>query len=60
MPVVQTPEDLDKFMKPKARAEESVKRLKEIKDIWDCRFSVDQYRDIIKKIKEVKNGRNTD
>jgi hypothetical protein len=54
MPVVQTPEDLDKFMKPKARAEESVKRLKEIKDVWDCRFSVDQMREIIKKIKEKK------
>ena len=54
MPVVVTPEDLDRFTKPEDRAKESVKRLKEIKEIHDVRFSVTQMRQIIKKIKETK------
>lgn len=54
MPVVVTPEDLDKFMKPEARVEESKKRLREIKEKWSVELSVVQYRKIIEEIRVKK------
>lgn len=52
MPVIMLPKDLDRFMDPKEREKESKKRLQEIKDKWDVRYSVDEYRELIKKIKQ--------
>lgn len=54
MPVVKTPEDLDRFMDPKERQKESEIRLKEIDDIWDVKYSVQEYKDLIKEIKASK------
>lgn len=52
MPVVATKEDMDKFMDPKEREKESKKRLKEVKEKWDCKTSVAEYSEIIEKIRE--------
>jgi hypothetical protein len=56
MPVISAPKDLDTFMWMEARKEEGKKRRKEIEDKWDIKFSVDEYKELIKKIKEKKNG----
>jgi len=58
MPVVKDPKDLDRFMDPAEREKESKKRLKEIKDKWDVKLSVDQYREIIKGILTEKSAGN--
>lgn len=54
MPVVQEPEDLDRFMQAEARNEEAKKRLEEIAEKWDVRLSVKEYQDLIKSIQESK------
>jgi hypothetical protein len=54
MPVITLPQDLERFNDPLERKKESELRLKEIKEKWDCRFSVDEYKDLIKEIKERK------
>ena len=54
MPVVIVPEDIDKFMSPESRRIESRKRLQEVKEKWDTKLSVDEYRDIIEEIKKRK------
>lgn len=58
MPVVTLPEQLTLFVNdPKAREEESKKRLQEIKDKHDVRISVEEYRKLITELKENKYGR---
>ncbi len=56
MPVITLPTDIDKFMSADARRKESRKRLQEIKDDWSVEKSVDDYREIIEKIKKNKKG----
>ena len=52
MPIVTTPEDLDRLMDADTRAKEARDGLKEIKEEWDCALSVGAYRDIIEEIKQ--------
>ena len=58
MPVVATKDDLDRFMDPKEREKESKKRLKEVKDKWDVKYSVEDYREIIEKIRTRRGVNN--
>ena len=57
LPVASTAEDMDRFMKPEERNKEVVKRMKEIKEKWDIKQSVEQFKEIlcdIQKTKETK------
>ncbi len=54
MPVVTMPEDLKRFLDPIERAKESKARLQEIKDKWDVKYSVQEYRDLIKELQDAK------
>ncbi len=54
MPVIRLPDDIDKFMDPVERRKESRKRLKEVRDKWDTKLSVDEYREIIEEVKKRK------
>lgn len=54
MPVVRTPEDLDKFMDPIERQKEADKRYKEVEDVWQVQKSVAEYKRLIEEIKERK------
>lgn len=47
LPVAQLPEDLDRFMVDKNRNIERELRLKEIKERWDIRISVQEYIKVI-------------
>lgn len=55
MPVIKLPEDLDKFQTAEARKLEGEIRAKEIRDVWDVKFSVADYEALIKEILEKKN-----
>jgi hypothetical protein len=55
MPVIKVPEDLDRLASKEARMKESQMRLQEIKDKWDVRYSVDEYKALIEEIKARKN-----
>lgn len=52
MPVVAVPEDLDKYMDPIARQKEADERYQEIKDKWDVKLSVEDYKKLIEGIKK--------
>lgn len=55
MPVVALEKDLDRFVgNPEERKKESIQKLQEIKDLWDSRISVDQYRALIEEIRAEK------
>jgi hypothetical protein len=56
MPVISTPKDLDTFGNMEARMAEGIIRRKEIEEKWDVKFSVQEYKELIKMIKERKNG----
>ncbi len=55
MPVVSMPEDLKRFLNPEERAKESALRLQEIKDKWDVKYSVDEYRKLIEELQDAKS-----
>jgi len=50
MPVVTTPEELEKFMSKEVREKESIKRLKEVEEKWDSKISVAEYKLLLKEI----------
>jgi len=50
VPVARHPEDLQRFSDPVERAKEAEKRYNEVKEKWDCRQSVEQYRKLIDEI----------
>ena len=54
MPVIKVPEDLDRFNDPKEREAEGIRARKEVEEKWDVKLSVDEYREIIRKVKEKK------
>lgn len=51
LPVATTPEELVKFIPEQARKEEVEKRLKEVKEKWDVKLSVESYKNLINEIK---------
>ena len=51
MPVIKVPEDIDRLATKEAREQETAKQLQEIKDKWDVRYSVDEYKALIEEIK---------
>jgi len=54
MPVARTPEDVRRFLDPEERNKEAPKRLKEIREKYDVRISVKEFKELIKQIKEGK------
>ena len=57
MPVVHDGEDLKRFMKGEEREMERVLRLKEVKEKWDVRMSVVEWKLFIKELIEIR-GKN--
>jgi hypothetical protein len=55
MPVINVPEDLDKFITGESREAEATLRRKEIEDKWETKYSVQDYKDLIEEIKKRKN-----
>lgn len=55
MPVIKIPEDIDKLITKEQRETESIARRKEIEEKWDVKYSVDEYRELIKQIQVKKN-----
>lgn len=55
MPVIKVPDDIDRLMTKEARMQESEQKLAEIKEKWDCKISVEEYRNLINEIKASKN-----
>jgi len=56
MPVAHNEGELKKFMDEEARVKESERRLKEIQDKWDVKYSVEEYKKLIDEIIEGKNS----
>ena len=54
LPVVSTADELDAMMDAKVRKIESEKRLKEIREKWDVKISVQEYKQLIAEIREAK------
>lgn len=54
LPVITLPQDIERFMDPKERKKASEEGIKEIKERWDCKFSVDGYKELIEEIEERK------
>ena len=54
LPVAITMDELNRFMDPIERRKEIKKRQQEIKEKWDIKFSVEQYKNLIKQICEKK------
>lgn len=50
LPVVQSADDLERFMDPEERNKERAKRLEEVSQKWDVRLSVKEYKDLIEQI----------
>lgn len=50
LPVAKLPEDLDRFMNPDERNQEMEMRLKEVREKWDVRLSVEEYKTLIKSL----------
>ena len=48
LPVVTNPEEFEKFMNEEERIKESEKRLKEVKEKYDVKLSVEEFKKIIK------------
>jgi hypothetical protein len=55
MPVVKIPEDIDRLMTKEAREIEAKEKLEEIKNKFDVKYSVQEYKDLIEEIKRRKN-----
>uniref|UniRef100_A0A6M3MCY7 Glycosyltransferase n=1 Tax=viral metagenome TaxID=1070528 RepID=A0A6M3MCY7_9ZZZZ len=56
MPVAKTPEDVERFLDPEERRKEAELRLKEVREKWDVRISVGEFRDLIERIKKQKKS----
>lgn len=52
MPVAFTPQDIDRFLIPDEREKESKLRLQEVKDKWDVKFSVEEFKQLISSLKK--------
>lgn len=48
LPIIEVPEDLERLKDKQSREESAKIGLKEIKDKWNCKLSVQEYKDIIK------------
>jgi hypothetical protein len=54
MPVVNTADDMDRFLDPLERTREAEKRQSEILSLWDIKYSIEQYKALIEDIKKRK------
>lgn len=54
MPVVNTIEDLERFMKPEERQKEADIRYQEILDNWQVQKSVEEYKELIDKLVKMR------
>jgi len=57
LPVANTADEMDKFLKPEERNKEIEKRIKEINDKWTIEQSINQYKEIIKCIQNSKEAK---
>jgi hypothetical protein len=55
MPIVKIPEDIDRLMTKEAREIEAKEKLEEIRNKFDVKYSVQEYKDLIEEIKRRKN-----
>lgn len=54
MPVATTPEELKKFLDPEERQKEADKRLKEVREKWDVKISVEEFKEFVNKLWKLK------
>ena len=54
MPVAHTVEEMNKFMDEEERQKESKLRIQEVSEKWEIHRSIDEYKELIEKIKESK------
>lgn len=54
LPVIKVPEDIDRFASKESRIVEAKTKLQEIRDKWDVKLSVQDYRSLIEEIKKNK------
>jgi len=59
MPVALTPQDLDKFKTAEARNEEAKIRMREVRERWDVKISIGEWRELVKKLKEARDGKKS-
>jgi hypothetical protein len=52
MPVATNVDELKKFIDPEERQKESEKRLKEVKEKWDVKYSIEELKNLINNIKK--------
>lgn len=57
MPVATTPDELVRFLDPEERKKEAEKRLKEVKEKWSIEKSVEEFKNLIEKLKNAKTRR---
>ena len=55
MPVIKLPEDFERLKTKEARVKESEEKLQEIKNKWDVKYSVEEYKALIKEITDKRN-----
>jgi len=55
MPVAYNPKDIERFMSGEEREKERLLRLKEVKEKWDVRLSVKEYKELILELKGVNS-----
>lgn len=56
MPVIKVPDDIAKFMTAEQRKAEGLEKRKLIEDKFDVKYSVDEYKALIKEIEEEKRN----
>lgn len=54
LPAALTREEMMRFIDPKQRKAESEKRLQEVKDLWDIKYSVQEWKNIINIVSKLK------
>lgn len=54
VPVVRTPDDLERLVKPDERNKQMAKDLKEIEDKWDVKYSVMELKEILNEVDSKK------
>ena len=59
LPVASTPEDVERFMEAEERRKEAKLRLKEIREKYDVKQSVEDFKQLIKQIDESRRKNNT-
>jgi hypothetical protein len=54
MPVAKTPQDVKRFLDPEERKKEADKNLKEVREKYDSKQSVEEFKSLIKQLQDAK------